>query len=455
MRTIERDYRYLLLHLVPRHRLSRGLRRRVDQALHSGDAAAIRRGSVLALEELCASNYFQRIDVRPDDGHVVVGYKRTHGRFRLSVAVPRSEWGDPAPDVAAPEEPTRAEPAPDDHVGRRARDAGAIDFLPDIVRTFTTTERVDPLLHRLEVLLDTLQRWLGLADVRLLVLEDVIPGARSDGGAVEVVAEDTLTENPTVSEAVESGVERLFQRASAPASLRPRDDVEWSTAGISPIYSMGRLRGLFQAYFREGRGEERMREHLDVAATVVRQVIDFHFQIENLTSVDSLTGLYNRHFFDIQLPVEIERAMRSGNVVSMLLLDIDDFKLINDEMGHKAGDRALETVADLIRRNLRKVDLPFRYGGEEIVILLPGTSEFEAVHTAERLRRVIAQDGGVPNGATGTRRVTVSIGVSVYPDTARSSDQLFVQADAAMYRAKQLGKNRVALYQEDMGKAPE
>jgi diguanylate cyclase (GGDEF)-like protein len=156
--------------------------------------------------------------------------------------------------------------------------------------------------------------------------------------------------------------------------------------------------------------------------------------------------VYNRQFLDRQLPVEIERAMRSGSALSMLVIDVDDFKRINDELGHKKGDEALVAITDIIRRNLRKVDMPFRYGGEEIVILLPGTPEFEALHTAERLRRVVSQYRGFKDAFGKVRDLSVSVGVAVYPDTARGGEQLFSQADEAMYRAKQRGKNQVVLY---------
>jgi diguanylate cyclase (GGDEF)-like protein len=142
--------------------------------------------------------------------------------------------------------------------------------------------------------------------------------------------------------------------------------------------------------------------------------------------------------------------MRSGSEVALLMLDIDDFKRINDELGHRKGDEALTAVADIIRRNLRKVDIPFRYGGEEIVILLPGTSRFESVHTAERLRRRIGEHDAFRDLHGRSRRITVSVGVGVYPETARTAEELFLQADAAMYRAKETGKNRVVLYSEGM-----
>jgi diguanylate cyclase (GGDEF)-like protein len=188
---------------------------------------------------------------------------------------------------------------------------------------------------------------------------------------------------------------------------------------------------------------------LEAATHLVRQAVEFSAQIETITSIDALTQIYNRHFYDSQVSVEIERAMRSGNEVSMLVIDIDDFKRVNDELGHKKGDEALTAIAELIRDNLRKVDLPFRYGGEEFVILLPGTSEFESVHTAERLRRVIAEYAGFTDHLGRSRRITVSVGVSVYPEVATNADELFDQADQAMYRAKELGKNRVVLYKKE------
>jgi diguanylate cyclase (GGDEF)-like protein len=130
----------------------------------------------------------------------------------------------------------------------------------------------------------------------------------------------------------------------------------------------------------------------------------------------------------------------------MLILDIDDFKKINDTYGHRRGDEALALVAELIKRNLRKIDQPFRYGGEEFVILLPGTAAAEAVHTAERLRAVISEADGLTDDGGETIEVRVSIGAAVFPNHARSEGELFAKADSALYRAKRKGKDRVELY---------
>lgn len=447
MRIYDRDYRYLLLNLLPTHRLPAAIRRDVDRALRGGSPDELRRQSLRALEALCDADYLERGDVRHDNGNVVLGYRRRGARYQLSVALPRSEWerfgADAGPARETPghaEVPVRDAGAPPaQRAGESAapRVAGALEILPDIARSFAISDRGAPVLHRLDILLGTLERWLDLRSSRLDIIEDalVIGGAEA-GTRVHVVSEAQLRESEPVQRAIEAGARRLV----------PQGAGEGEVLGVAPIFAVGNVVGVLRAGFAGGLDRATMDARLEAAASVVRHVIEFHHQFESLTSIDSLTGIYNRQFFDRQMPVEIERAMRSGSALTLVVLDIDDFKRVNDEMGHKKGDEALVAVADIIRRNLRKVDMPFRYGGEEIVILLPGTPEFEALHTAERLRRVINQHRGFRDLHGNTRVLSVSIGVAVYPDTARTAEQLFEQADAAMYRAKQRGKNQVVLF---------
>ena len=458
MRIYDRDFRYLLVNLVPQHRLSPGLRRDVDRALLQGDATVLRRESVRALEELCESSYFERTDVRADNGTIVVGYRKRGGRFQLSLALPRGEWedfddGPPAPEIVLTGDEPQATPIvpwvlhreTEKTVAAAAVTSPPATLLPDIIRSFTIADRSTPAWERLEVLLETLERWLGFVGTRLDVLEDAVIGGGTIGRRVHVVTEAELRAKSAVARAIESGARRISSRREV------GDDEagvtgEWSALGVAPIFALGTVVGALSVFFAEGTPNEAIDANLDLASNVVRQAIEFNHHFESLTSIDALTGVYNRQFFDRQMPVEIERAMRSGSALSMLVLDLDDFKRVNDELGHKKGDEALVAVAEIIRKNLRKVDLAFRYGGEEIVILLPGTPEFEAVHTAERLRRVIQQYRGFRDTHGTPREVTVSVGVAVYPDTAKTGDQLFVQADQAMYRAKQRGKNQVVLY---------
>jgi diguanylate cyclase (GGDEF)-like protein len=458
MRIYDQDFRYLLLHLVPQHRLSPGLRRDVDQALRNGEAQVLRRESIRALEELCGNAYFERTGVRSENGRVVVGYRRKGGSYQLSVALPRAEqvWldrtapGDRA-SVAGPDGDAPTTTAPPPAAPAAAPDAGAgiphaDEIIPVIMRSFAIVDRAAPVLERIDMLLGALERWLEMSHVGLDVLDDTFAGAEGDPQArVHVRSDADLRSSAVIRGAIEAGARRLIPRANLD-SPGPTGAAAWEVLGIAPIFALGKVVGALRACFPGGLDRAAMDAKLETAAGVIRHVIEFHHQFETLTSVDSLMGIYNRQFFDRQLPVEIERAMRSGTALSMLVADIDDFKSINDDLGHKKGDEALAAVADIIRRNLRKIDTPFRYGGEEIVILLPGTPEFEAVHTAERLRRVIQQYRGFRDARGKSRELSVSVGVAVYPDTAKTGDQLFSQADEAMYRAKQRGKNQVVLY---------
>jgi diguanylate cyclase (GGDEF)-like protein len=462
MRSQERDYRYLLLNLIPQHRLPPDLRRDVELALVSGDAEDLRRQSVLALEQLCSANYLERTGLRRSDGDVIADYRRKGGRYRLSVSLPAAEWahfvgtdGIPPPRVPPAPAPTRAELPPEVVEGAADRPEPAPNLetlvvVPEIARVFSVAGRADPMINRLESLLTTVRQWLDVPVVRVLLLEEVANVTGLTTEWLQTVSESDLRSQEPYRIGIETGLQRFLSRSTPPPSVADDAPLEWGYLGLAPLFSTGKVCGVLKMYFTDGQDQVTRSRRLEAAANLVKQAIEFNAQIETITSIDALTQIYNRHFYDAQVSVEIERATRSGNEVSMLVIDIDDFKTVNDELGHKKGDEALKVVADLVRKNLRKVDLPFRYGGEEFVILLPGTSEFESVHTAERLRRVIAEHTGFRDHLGRPRVLTISVGVSVFPDTAATADELFTQADAAMYRAKELGKNRVVLYKEDM-----
>jgi two-component system cell cycle response regulator len=160
-----------------------------------------------------------------------------------------------------------------------------------------------------------------------------------------------------------------------------------------------------------------------------------------LSITDSLTKLYNsRHFFR-QLRQEVERANRYGQPLSLVLLDIDNFKGYNDTYGHLEGDRVLSVLSDVIRTNVRGTDTAFRYGGEEFTVILPQTERDSALAVAERLRESFANTVLTPKPGV-VVSMTVSIGVSQY--ISAEQDSVFIKrADAGMYAAKQRGKNQV------------
>ncbi len=164
--------------------------------------------------------------------------------------------------------------------------------------------------------------------------------------------------------------------------------------------------------------------------------------LEDLSAHDGLTGLYNYREFHRRLTEEVQRSLRYDHPFSLLILDIDDFKAVNDTYGHLAGDEALRGLAALIRRAVRPVDEVARYGGEEFAILLPETPGPGAFATAERIRDIIATHP-IAISPGQTVGLTVSIGVAIYPQDAQSEEKLIGAADQALYTAKNGGRNRV------------
>jgi two-component system cell cycle response regulator len=161
----------------------------------------------------------------------------------------------------------------------------------------------------------------------------------------------------------------------------------------------------------------------------------------SLALTDSLTGLYNRRYLADHLERSLQRARETGKPVSVVLIDIDHFKQVNDSYGHAVGDEVLRAVAQRVNGNLRNFDMVARLGGEEFVIVMPDTPGEIGYMVAERLRDRVARDPIAT--ASGKLGVTISMGVSAYAGGGETPDELIKQADAAMYQAKRAGRNRV------------
>jgi two-component system, cell cycle response regulator len=170
--------------------------------------------------------------------------------------------------------------------------------------------------------------------------------------------------------------------------------------------------------------------------------------LRELATIDGLTGVYNRREFNRRLTVEIERSRREGHPVSLLMVDIDHFKKLNDTYGHQSGDDALRHFSALITKEVRPGDIPARYGGEEFAVILPNADRRDVFAVAERLRTLIAaQDIEIQNNQK--VKVTASLGCATFPVDAETEDSLMAQADAALYKAKQGGRNRVCLAKQE------
>lgn len=159
-------------------------------------------------------------------------------------------------------------------------------------------------------------------------------------------------------------------------------------------------------------------------------------RVQEMAETDGLTRVANRRTFEITLELEVTRAFRNGDRLSLVMCDIDHFKKLNDAHGHQTGDDVLRSVAAAIRHASRDIDTVARYGGEEFAVILPNCSEEEAVTMAERLRQsVMAAETAVP--------VTMSSGVATYPVNAAGGTELVQAADEALYESKRGGRNRV------------
>jgi diguanylate cyclase (GGDEF)-like protein len=183
---------------------------------------------------------------------------------------------------------------------------------------------------------------------------------------------------------------------------------------------------------------------LAVQAGVAIENARLHRVVERQAVTDALTGLANRRQFYEVLGREYERAQRFGQPVSLILLDIDDFKLINDSRGHLAGDAVLHSVAATLAEVIREIDLAARYGGEEFAVLLPQTGPDGAANLAERLRTEIASRS-IRFGTEEITGVTASFGVAAGPVNEQTQIDLIASADAALYQAKREGKNHVTV----------
>ena len=189
----------------------------------------------------------------------------------------------------------------------------------------------------------------------------------------------------------------------------------------------------------------------EVNAKLRQRLDDIHelqVQLREQVMRDPLTGMYNRRYLDDALPAEIARTIRDHAPLSLMMIDIDHFKRVNDMHGHQAGDEVLKMLAGILRSEARRSDVACRYGGEEFLLLLPKMNVESARARAERWRKMFAELE-VPV-ESGNLRCTLSVGIAVFPEHGNTAEDLLRNGDRALYLAKALGRNRVVTY--DMGR---
>ena len=220
-----------------------------------------------------------------------------------------------------------------------------------------------------------------------------------------------------------------------------------SLAGDAPAGAEA-VSGLMASFTRTlGTIEQQAAEISQFATRLDTAYSELQFANERLKEYsfkDEVTGLYNRRFFTIRLEEEVSRYRRFNHPVSVVLLDLDGFKAINDELGHAAGDETLRDMAEILMRYSRGINVICRYGGDEFAVLLVETSKDGTRLYADRIRHVLSTHPFAHG-----RRLTASIGIASLPeDVTPGADDLIRAADEALYAAKRAGKNRVSVYED-------
>jgi diguanylate cyclase (GGDEF)-like protein len=214
-----------------------------------------------------------------------------------------------------------------------------------------------------------------------------------------------------------------------------------------PLVFQRRIMGiLYLDDFMPRRFDREKLNLLSILASFAAMAINnatLHKRTKLMAITDSLTGLHNHRYFKQYFKQEMGRAKRYHKPFSIIMMDVDDFKSYNDSFGHATGDQLLSIMGAVILQTIRAVDVAFRYGGEEFIVILPETRLEKAVLAAERLREAVEAGTAKNRAGTASRGVTVSIGVASYPENADKMDELFNIVDSLLYQAKRCGKNKV------------
>lgn len=452
----------------------------ITEALEAGNRPVHTNGSLAAIDPVRPGQPVAVLVAMPEGEGVnvlpyVLGVVGLAAALAAGIAVllarattrPLQELGDAAARIASGDLTATIAVRNRDEIGRLAEAFNAmIEELRGYVGALQKSrDEVQATVARLG---DALSGTHDLDRILGVVLDTAMASTGAHGGAVlllsgdhlELAAGEGLAEHDVPADLrleVGTGIAGGVARSGVPVrgysgkGLRPAPgEPRNTTLAALPLKSSADVVGVLMLFDRDeefSEGDLTTLRAFASQATVAIDNVQLHEEARRQSLTDGLTGLWNYRYFQLTVGKEIERASRFSRPLSLLMLDLDLFKRVNDNYGHQRGDDVLVELAERLRGQVRDVDVLARYGGEEFVAVLPETDEAGALQAAERIRAAVRRapfgDGDDPLD------MTVSIGVAVFPQHGDSSADLLGRADEAMYAAKRAGRDTFRVYDPD------
>ena len=457
MRRARITSRELLEHLIPVDSLDDEGLSIYRSLLSSGDEGLVLQGAAILLERLCESGHLRRLSRSQANGAVRATYRNLRTLDTIKITIPPGEGAEAETGIERPDRGGRgvevaeledSEAGPDAAGRTHALPRSIMDAVAASSRRIDLAGAINYLYELLEETVDCehgaifMSKGLSNSSAgRLTELEDVFRWSDQDMmGPVELRARVEETGETASIPDLSSG--RCARRMPVEAS---------GSLVVAPLRAEAYVYGVLEVWSEQPHafGDEDL-AIIDFVAEFMGGLIKRRLEVEELIFIDQTSQIHNRRYFDEQLTREIERCRRTGNPMALLIGDIDDFKQVNDTMGHAAGDSVLRQVGRILTENARQLDIVARYGGEEFAVILPSVTRGTALAVAERMRSTVAQHRFITGtDVRPTCGLTISFGGALYPLDAKSRTDLVDKADRiALYEAKRQGKNRVVFWHD-------
>lgn len=431
MDRLHKTSRYFLEHLVPRDALDTAQEDRLKAILSEDDDMNMRGYARELAEVLAERGLFQRV------GEFQYLDPKSGARFRFPSAAAAASVAGPTEEVAHPRpKPGRALLPPQSEQLEEIYD--------EVLSAIRLEERSPGAESGLGRLLSLLDRWVSNVAYQLYCFHSgsEIPDQFAD--QILVIEPATLDISHPFRQVIQRKVAlQLLADDVSFMNFPKRPEGKKGGVYLLPLFLDGKPWGVLDILLPKDEADEKLEGKLQLLASALSHQIYNHRILSKVVFVDWTTQIYNRTFLEIQLPVEIEKAQRNKEHLALLVLDLDDFKKVNDQWGHAQGDQVLREFAQVLKKTFRKVDQIFRFGGEEFVVLLPRLNRERAIKAAERVAEAIRHNTFLADETPSGIKLTASIGGAIFPDMAASDAQLFRKADESCYRAKDEGKDRV------------